>query len=89
MTRGEELARELGDCNMTVMMGSRYYLVPYSLAGDIVEALKDCGEHKTGRWVLVEMGDTDLYECSLCRKRKTYMSPFCDMCGANMEGADE
>lgn len=45
--------------------------------------------NKAGRWVLVEMGDTDLYECTLCRNRKTYRTPFCDMCGAKMEGADE
>lgn len=47
-----------------------------------IEALK---ERKTGKWVLVEMGDTDLYECSLCRNRKTYTPPFCDVCGAKME----
>jgi hypothetical protein len=45
--------------------------------------------HKTGKWVLVEMGDTNLYECSLCRKRKTYTPPFCEICGARMEGAEE
>lgn len=60
----------------------------YILLEDVMDA-PTIEERKTGRWVLVEMGDTDLYECSLCRKRKTYMSPFCDMCGANMEGAEE
>lgn len=45
--------------------------------------------NKVGRWVLVEMGDTDLYECSLCRNRKTYVSQFCDICGAKMIGVEE
>lgn len=45
-------------------------------------------ERKTGRWVIVESGDTDLYECSLCRNRKTHMTPFCDICGAKMESGD-
>ncbi len=47
-----------------------------------IEALK---KQKTGKWVLVEMGDTNLYECSLCRNRKRYTPPFCDICGAKME----
>lgn len=39
---------------------------------------------KTGKWILVEMGDTDLYKCSLCGNRKTHKSPFCQNCGAKM-----
>lgn len=44
---------------------------------------------KTGKWILVEMGDTNLYECSLCGYRKEYKHPFCEECGAKMEGANE
>lgn len=51
-------------------------------------AIKLLEERKTGKWVLVEMGDTNLYECSLCRNRKTYTPPFCEICGAKMEGAE-
>jgi hypothetical protein len=53
-----------------------------------VENAPTIEERKTGRWVIVESGDTDLYECSLCRNRKTHMTPFCDICGAKMESGD-
>ena len=46
-----------------------------------IEALQG---QKTGKWVLAEMGDTDLYRCSLCKNEKTYTPPFCDICGAKM-----
>ena len=49
---------------------------------------KGFNENRTGRWTLAEMGDTDLYECSLCKTRKTYKPPFCPHCGAKMEGED-
>lgn len=47
----EELARELAQCNLTAMMGSRFYFVPYSLAKEITEALKNAEERKTGKWI--------------------------------------
>lgn len=45
--------------------------------------------NKTGKWILVEMGDTDLYKCSLCGNRKEHKSPFCPNCGAKMTGVKE
>lgn len=51
-------------------------------------AIKALEERKTGKWILVEMGDTDLYKCSLCGSRKRHNSPFCPNCGAKMEGAE-
>lgn len=45
--------------------------------------------NKTGKWILVEMGDTNLYKCSLCGNRKVHKSPFCQNCGAKMMGVEE
>lgn len=56
---------------------------------DAIDDMPTIEERKKGRWVLAEMGDTDLYECSLCRNRKKHATPFCDICGAKMEGAEE
>jgi hypothetical protein len=49
-----------------------------------IEALKGHDTVYKREWVLAEMGDMNLYECPLCRSRKTYMTPFCDICGAKM-----
>lgn len=79
-------ADTLEECKeiMNTISGESKYVVRM----DDIRNMPTIEERKTGKWVLAEMGDTNLYECSLCRNRKTHMTPFCDICGAKMESGD-